>query len=274
MVATKRDGSSLESCSQKARAKARHAVPVLLGNDGRDDVQTLAARRLHERRQLDGLQRIAHALRRVDDSSPGQRLVRVDVDDHAVRVLEVGGGRAPGMHLEDADLRQADQAREVVDDQVVAGLGLLADGDASQRLGRPVPAMFLEEARARQAVGAAHQRRRAVDEVREHPVGDALVEWRCDAACFWMTKDRPRRRGALLPDGSGVREKSRFRWYSRRPMARRATLIDPTAREAGEAPRSLPTMSTLSGPTPFAMATSRAPHLLAARCPRRGGCPA
>ncbi len=80
------------------------------------------------------------------------------------------------MDLEDADLDQADERRQRVDDQIFPDLALFLDLHPSQALRRPVADMFLVEARLVRALGATHERRRAVLEVREDPLRDRFVE--------------------------------------------------------------------------------------------------
>ncbi len=48
------------------------------------------------------------------DGGPGKRFVRVEIEDEAVGVLEVGVAGAPGMDFEDAHLGEAGEGFAVV----------------------------------------------------------------------------------------------------------------------------------------------------------------
>ena len=51
-------------------------------------------------------------------------------------MLDVLGPRHPGVDLEHADLHQGQERGQIVDDQVLADLGLLGDPHPAQRVGR------------------------------------------------------------------------------------------------------------------------------------------
>src|SRR5262249_59383293 len=89
--------------------------------------------------------------------------------------------RVPGVDLENTDLYEADEPRQIVDDEVLADLLLLPDADAAQRRGRPRSDVLLVEALLRQTLGTPDQRGRPPAEMGQDPVRDRLVEPRqCD----------------------------------------------------------------------------------------------
>jgi hypothetical protein len=108
-----------------------------------------------------------------DDGVPVEPLVGVEVEGEAVGLLDILERRSPGVDFEHARLHELQQALEIVDREHV----VVADVDG--RHGGFVEAgegMLLEEALLLRSGRAAHQGQRAVDEVRQDPVGDLGVE--------------------------------------------------------------------------------------------------
>ena len=152
----------------RLREALRHAtrvrlvlVPAVPALDGRDDVQALAARRLHEALEPVVAERRAEVARGVDRALPGEPDVGIDVEHQLVRALHLVGVRDPRVDLERAELRQRDEAGEVVHGHVGLALpALLLDRHARDDLRHAGRRVLLEEALVRAAVGAAHERER------------------------------------------------------------------------------------------------------------------
>jgi hypothetical protein len=85
-------------------------------------VQALAARGLHEALEAELLEPRADAARRVHHPLPGNGGIGVEVEHQAVRLLQPLGHGVPGVDLEDTELDEADEARKVVDHEVLADL--------------------------------------------------------------------------------------------------------------------------------------------------------
>ena len=82
----------------------------------------------------------------------------------------------PGMHFEHAHLHERDEAGEVVDQRrTLRVLPFSLTMTPSHGVGQRAGEMLLVEALARVALGAAHQRERPLDDVRQNPIGDLLV---------------------------------------------------------------------------------------------------
>jgi hypothetical protein len=92
--------------------------------------------------------RVSRLPGRLDHVCPAHPLTGIEVEDQTIRLFEVIDSGVPGVNLEDPHLDEADQARQVIDDQVFVGLGLLADPRAAQRFRRPAAGMLLKEAGA------------------------------------------------------------------------------------------------------------------------------
>ncbi len=122
-------------------------------------MQALAARRLDEAFDAQLLEPCANFERAFSDLRPRQRFVRVKVDDDAVRVLEVGVGRAPWVDLQHAHLGQAGERLRGVQRDVRLGRAalLVGDHDAADAGWQHVIDVLLVEAGLCTAIRAAHQ---------------------------------------------------------------------------------------------------------------------
>ena len=115
-----------------------------------------------------------HGLRRA--SLPRQRVVGIEIEDDAVGIAELRRARAPRMELEHAHLQQRDErghrVRHHVQSPAVARPGPRRGRSRGvhARVG-----VLLVEALLVPAVGTAHQRQRAVAQVRQDPLADRLV---------------------------------------------------------------------------------------------------
>ena len=113
MVATYASGSSRDD--RLGDARARTPAPRPRSRPGRErhhDVEPLAAGGLHEALSPSALEPLAHEPGRLDHARPRDVRGRIEVEHHAVRLLEVVDDGVPGVDLEDADLHEPDEARQ------------------------------------------------------------------------------------------------------------------------------------------------------------------
>src|SRR5688572_23472000 len=61
------------------------------------------------------LQQLAQCQCRIGDETPGDAVSRVQIEHHLIGALDVVDGRVPGMYLDDAHFREADEAVEIFD---------------------------------------------------------------------------------------------------------------------------------------------------------------
>ena len=97
-------------------------------------------------------------------------LAGVEVEDELVGMQRVGLGGAPGVQLDGGHLGHGDQALQVVDGEVGGAVG----GAVADAGGHGAVAVLLEEMLAVDALGAAHDRQRAVGQAGQGVVGDRL----------------------------------------------------------------------------------------------------
>ena len=109
-----------------------------------------------------------------DDLRPAHRLAGIEIHDDHVRLVQVRQRRTPGMDLQDGRLDQADQPVEIVDGQQ-RFLGILGIAHLPDAAAQALPGMLLEEALARDALRAAHQRQRPADDEGRHVAPDLGV---------------------------------------------------------------------------------------------------
>ena len=86
------------------------------------------------------------------------------------------------MDFEDIHLREADQRRQRIDDEILAHLGLFADSYAPNRFRAPRLCMLHEhainafsDAAGGNSFRTMYECERSIDEVRQYPVGNGLV---------------------------------------------------------------------------------------------------
>src|SRR5215472_7035599 len=136
--------------------------------DRRHHVQSLAARQLDEAFEIDRLEPPTHVLRGRDDLGPADALARIEVEDDPVAAAEIVDHRAAYMHLQHAGLHQREHPVDALDRDDLPTLGI---GHGAQIvLAQSGRGVLLEEALTRRAFRAAHQRQRASDHLRRHPV--------------------------------------------------------------------------------------------------------
>ena len=150
-------------------------MPVERGHDRHDDVETDAARRLHEALEAERGEHVAHGTRRRNHRGPAHVGSGVEVEDETVRVLDVIDGRVPGMDLEHVHLHQREDPGEVVGDEVLAELRLLLDAHATKSGRCPDARVLHEEARLADAARATDEGERSAGDVRHDPLRDAFV---------------------------------------------------------------------------------------------------
>ena len=93
--------------------------------EGHDDVHAAAASRLDPGSQVQRLEDIAHERGGLHDLLPRHQRSRIEIPDEPVRAVDVGGGRIPGVDLDDPHLRQGHDSLNRVRHEVLADLGLL-----------------------------------------------------------------------------------------------------------------------------------------------------
>src|SRR5262249_41966652 len=129
------------------RASEREAVvPAGTTIDRDDEVQPLPSRGLEEARETQLAELAPQRPRRRDHVAPGHAVAGIEVEHQSVWLLQMLRRRVPGVDLENADLHEADEPWQIVDDEVLADLLLLPDADAAQRRGRPRSDVLLVEA--------------------------------------------------------------------------------------------------------------------------------
>ena len=91
-------------------AKVFDFGPFAFGLEGRDDVEAFAAGGFDEGLEVKIFHQVADFNRARDQAFPRQAGVGIEVDDEAIRSFERVVARTPRMKLEDAHLREADEA--------------------------------------------------------------------------------------------------------------------------------------------------------------------
>src|SRR3954467_10972765 len=99
----------------------------MLGAEGHDDVQTLAAGRLDPAFEIEIVQPAPRAPRRLDDLRPAHAVARIDVEDDAVRRLHRVDARVPDVPFDHARGDEGDQRIARVDVAILPGLLQLLD---------------------------------------------------------------------------------------------------------------------------------------------------
>ncbi len=96
-----------------------------------------AAGRFHPRFQVECLEGSAYRSSRRHYLRPRHFLTRVEVDDESIRPLDVFECRVPGVNFKHAHLDEADDAGDVIGDQIFADFPFLLYANAAERFGRP-----------------------------------------------------------------------------------------------------------------------------------------
>ncbi len=121
-------------------------------------MQTLAAGRFQEGLQAELVHARPDLLDRLDDVSPGDARIGVEVEDDLVRQVRPIGLAAPWMQLDDAPLDEGDQAMGVLDHQIVFIAPLHRNAGVEQ-IGRLLAGdMALEKTLAAYAFRTTHHR--------------------------------------------------------------------------------------------------------------------
>src|SRR6185437_10521069 len=95
-------------------------VPFVARGERHHDVQSLAAARLHERLEAEVGEAFAYEVGGGHHVAPGDGGIRVEVEHHAIGLVEVAHGRAPHVQLDHAALHEADHRPRAVGDRVDA----------------------------------------------------------------------------------------------------------------------------------------------------------
>jgi hypothetical protein len=156
-------------CSTSRLAEVLDLVVVHFGVSGTTDVQALAAARLEEALEAEQVEHLLRERGRFLERLPADALAGIEVEDHAVGLRDVGGGRVPGVQLDHVHLRRAGRAPPRLATSSIGwcpGQYLAVELDDAGN--GELLAVLLEEELAADARGRAHQRDRAPGEVRKH----------------------------------------------------------------------------------------------------------
>src|SRR5215210_3423573 len=107
-----------------------HRVPIVLGLERHDNVQSLATSGLDPALEIPRLQDSAQSSSGRHDVPPCDAFAGIDVEDHAIRALHIRDLSVPRVQLDDACLNQGDERRARIYVTVLADLLLLRDLDA------------------------------------------------------------------------------------------------------------------------------------------------
>src|SRR5882724_835036 len=160
----------------RPRELLEHA-PWLARSERDDHVKALAAGCLDEGRESQLVEDASDPSATLDDSGPIHAGAGIQIEDHAVRLLEPVHPGAPWMDLEHSHLSEADQASLVLHEQILAPRLFLHDGNGLQMLGYPRSRVLLEEARLPAAFRAPEKTQGALHDVRKYPGADPVVEF-------------------------------------------------------------------------------------------------
>src|SRR5690606_6896677 len=133
---------------QPARERL-HLGPSVTTGQGNHDVESLAAGGTRPAAEPHLRQQIPDRGGREDRVGPGYARTRIYVHDDRIGPVQAIRARVPWVELHHAELDQADQPGQVVDQHVRIALrltGLLGYHDAPHRLGNAVAGVLLEEA--------------------------------------------------------------------------------------------------------------------------------
>src|SRR5579864_2965045 len=134
-----------------------HFVPAGLLRQWHDDMQALAAARLAERHESQFFEQRTGQLGGVDHAVPAERWIGVEVEHHAIGLLDARSERIPGVQFDGAYLRGADERLHAVDRNqrwmARVQIGMLRDIRNGQLL-----AMLLKKQLAADVLRRSHER--------------------------------------------------------------------------------------------------------------------
>ena len=151
--------------------------PVVLGLGRNDDMKTLSSGRLQEGLEPKVLEPRSHLDSSVCKSAPRDLCVRVEVEDDAVRVLEIAVPGTPRVQFKDAHLGKTSQPLRCRQSYVrlqFAGL-FVRHIDGLDPLRERRACVLLEEAGFGRALRTADQRNRSASNLRKHMRRDGPV---------------------------------------------------------------------------------------------------
>src|SRR5471032_2027503 len=137
-------------------------------------MQALAAALLAERLKTEFRQQLTCQARGLLHPVPAEAFAWIKIEDHPVGLLKFGRERIPGVHLDRAHLRRADQRADVFyrDERRMTRIDarMMLDVRNGQLL-----AVLLKEQLPADILRRTHQRHWPVFEMRQHPRRDGLV---------------------------------------------------------------------------------------------------
>src|SRR5262249_23059516 len=107
------------------------------------------------------------------DAGPG-----IEIEDESVRGVDAAHTRSPGVDFENSHLGKADQPPLVLHVEILAARLLLLNHHRPEVLGDAGARMLLEEAGLALPLGTPEQAQGSLDNVREYPGIDSVIEAR------------------------------------------------------------------------------------------------
>ncbi len=138
-------------------------------------MQAVTAGRLDEWVEIVLVEERAHEPRRRDDPCPRQRGIRIEIEHQRVRALDRGDPRPPDVQLDHVHLREARERLHRLRDEIGMTAVAVLDHCAAHARDRRLARVLLIEALTLRSFRAAHDRDRAIREVRQEPRGDLRV---------------------------------------------------------------------------------------------------
>src|SRR5690606_39719137 len=151
-------------------------LPRMAGGEGDYDVYPFAAGKHREAGEAEVGELLANVLRGLLDVAEIEPFVWVEIEHHPVGFLHLRAAGAPAVELDRAHLNAGEQARGILDIEIVLGPALLLrDRDMMDVLPERAGIVLLEKALARPPLGTAHQADRAKRGEGKHQRRDAGV---------------------------------------------------------------------------------------------------
>ena len=111
-----------------------------------------------------------------DHARPAHAGARIEIQDHAVGLLQMSDPGTPRMDFEHAHLSETDQSALVLHEEIFPADLALHDLDGLEMLRNARSRMLLEEACFASPLRTAKHAQGTLDDVREDPLTDPLVE--------------------------------------------------------------------------------------------------
>ena len=145
-----------------------HVLPARPAPQRNHDVQPLAAGGLDEAHEPQLVEPRAHLAGGIDDLPPRRIGVGIDVEHHAVGLLDAILATSPNVDLQHSHLHQSRQARRIVHDHVRGRALRFLHFDPAQDVRLGSIRMLLDEAVTPRSRRTPQQHQRASHDVREH----------------------------------------------------------------------------------------------------------